>query len=192
MKKVTIIGLIAVVVIITASIVYAVGSTRISGQAGAAIDLKAYLSGDLTEVQVPVSVANTSWTYGTGANAVNVIYADTVTIADDANDTLDLYASGTLLDIYNRALTMEAIKFLYVKNNSADATLRLFGEIDVNDINIMSEPNDIINIKPGGHFLWMDPSAAGLSLTEDPNLFIDHNGTGTSTMAVDVIAMGLD
>ena len=120
-----------------------------------------------------------------------MIYADTVTIADDANETLDLYASGSLLDIYNRALTMTALKFLYVKNNSEDATLRMFGLDDV-DIGLMTDPNDQINIKPGGVFLWIDPSAAGLDITTNKNLLIDHNGTGTDSMAVDVIAMGLD
>lgn len=177
--------------LIVCSIVYAVGSTRISGQAGANIDLKVYLAGDLSEAQVPISVANMSWTYGTGASQINIVYADSTTLADDANDTLDLYASGSLLDVFNRALTIEGLKFLYIKNNSSDATLKVGGGAS-DDLDIFAATSDIALIKPGGVFLWTDPSAAGLDITTNKNLKIEHDGTGSSTMAVDVIAMGLD
>jgi len=168
-----------------------VGSTRLGGQAGVVIDLKAFLAGDLSEFQVPVAVGNVDWAYGTGAGAINIIYADTITLADAATTTLDLYASGTLLDIFNRALTMAALKFLYIKNKSADATLKVFGGASL-DIGILVATNDILTIKPGGSFLWADPSAAGLVITTNKNLKIEHDGTGSSTMDVDVIAMGLD
>jgi len=124
---------------------------------------------------------------------VNVIYADKVTLADGANTTLDLYASGAegLLDIFMRALTMTALKFLYLKNNSADATLLAFGGA-VLDIPIMGTTSDIEKIKPGGWYCWADPSAAGLLITTNKNLYLEHDGTGSLAMIVDVIAMGLD
>ena len=183
--------LICLLCCIMASVVYAVGSTRISGRAGVEINLKHYLSGDLAETMVPVQIDNSSWSYGTAANAVNVIYADTTTLADGANTTLDLYASGSLLDIFKQALTIEAVKFVYIKNNSADATLKVGGGAS-NDLDIFAATSDIALIKPGGVFLWVDPSAAGLDITTNKNLKIEHDGTGSSTMDVDVIAMGLD
>jgi hypothetical protein len=176
---------------ILASVIYAVGSTRISGRAGVEINLKHYLSGDLAETMIPIQVDNQLWTYGTAANAVNVIYADTATLADGANTTLDLYASGSLLDIFKQSLTMEALKFLYIKNNSSDATLKVGGGAS-NDLDIFADTSDIALIKPGGVFLWADPSAAGLDLTTNKNLKLEHDGTGSSTMDVDVVAMGLD
>jgi hypothetical protein len=168
-----------------------VGSTRLGGQAGVVIDLRAFLAGDLSEFQVPVAVGNVDWAYGTGAGAVNIIYADTITLADGANTTLDLYASGSLLDIFNRALTMAALKFLYIKNKSSDASLKLFGGA-ATDLGIIANTSDIVVVKPGGVFLWTDPSAAGLVTTTNKNLKLEHDGTGSSTMDVDVIAMGLD
>jgi hypothetical protein len=168
-----------------------VGTTRIAGHAGCQIDLKAYLSGDLAEANAPLIVANLGWSYGTSANAVQIIYADTVTLADGGNTTLDLYASGTLVDIFGRTLTMTAIKFLYIKNNSADATLEAFGGVAL-DIPIVKDTSDVISIKPGGIFTWADVSAAGLDITTNKNLYLVHDGTGSSTMDVDVIAMGLD
>lgn len=189
MKRLT--TLIVAVIILTAGIVYAVGTTRITGQAGPEISIKAYLAGNLSEAQVPVSVSNAGWSYGTSASQVQIIYADTTTLADGANTTLDLYESGTLLDTFNRALTIEALKLLYIKNNSADATLKVFGGV-ATDLDIIGDTSDIVLIKPGGTFIWTDPSAAGLDITTNKNLKLEHDGTGSSTMDVDVIAMGLD
>jgi hypothetical protein len=166
-------------------------ATRITGTAGARIDIRAFLAGDLAETQAPVLVDNFGWTYGTGSNQVQVIYADTVNLADGANTTIDLYASGSYLDVYNQALTITALKFLYIKNNSSDATLLLFGGAS-NDLDIIADTSDKVKVKPGGVFLWVDPSAAGLDITTNMNLKIEHDGTGSSSMDVDIIAMGLD
>jgi hypothetical protein len=168
-----------------------VGTTRITGVAGATIDIKSYLAGDLSESQVPLVVANTSWSYGAGANQANVTYADTITLADANSTTLDLYASGTLLDIHNRALTMTALKVLYLKNNSTDATLNVFGGAS-NDIGILAATNDILAIPPGGTFVYTNPASAGLVITTNKNLKLTHNGTGSSAMTIDVVAMGND
>lgn len=169
----------------------AVGTTRITGNAGPAIDLQAFLAGDLSERRVPVIVSNFGWTYGTGANAINIVYADTINLGDGANTTLDLFASGTLLDVFNRVLTLEAIKFIYIKNNSDDATLLVLGTA-VTALDICSDKSDIIEVKPGGVFLWLDPSAAGLDCSVNKNLKLEHDGTGSDSMDVDVIVGGLD
>lgn len=171
-----------------------VGTTRVSGNAGAMIDLAMFLAGDLTELKGPIKIATPKWIYGTGAGAVNVIYADTITLADGANTTLDLYASGSLLDIFKQDLTMTALKFLFLRNNSEDATLLAFGGL-ANDITVltgMTTENVVLNIKPGGHICWSDPSDAGLVITTNKNLKLEHDGSGSSSMDVDVVAMGLD
>lgn len=168
-----------------------VGTTRLNGNAGPLMDIKAFLAGDLSEANVPVIVSNFGWSYGVGVNAVNIVYADKVTLADAANETLDLFASGSLLDIFGRALTLSAIKFLYIKNNSADATLLVLGTA-VTAVPICSDPSDIIEIPPGGVMLWLDPSAAGLVVSTNKDLKLEHDGTGETAMDVDVIAMGLD
>ena len=168
-----------------------VGTTRIVGKAGPLIDLVHYLAADLAELPAPLKIAAQNWTYGTNANQVNIIYADTTTLADGANTTLDLYASGSLLDIFNQALTLESLKLLYVKNNSSDATLKVGGGAS-NDLDIFAATSDILLIKPGGSLIFTDPSAAGIVTTTNKNLKIEHDGTGSSTMDVDVIAMGLD
>jgi hypothetical protein len=167
-------------------------ATGISGRAGALLDLIYDLDIEIgDDLRASLNLAATKWTYGTGANQVNCVYVDQTSLADGANTTLDLYASGSLLEVFKRALTMTAIKFLYIKNNSSDATLQVFGG-SANDIGICAATNDIVKIKPGGIFVWIDPSAAGLDITTNKNLKIEHDGTGSSSMNVDVIAMGLD
>jgi len=168
-----------------------VGTTRITGQAGPAIDMTSFLAGDLTEMQVPVILNNMGWTYGTGANQVNVVYADTVPVGNAATVTIDLNASALYLDVHTRALTLEAVKFVYIKNNSTEATLEILGT-GATSLGICKVNTDVIVIRPGGIFMWTDPSAAGLDCEPTVSLKLTHDGTGTDGVNVDVIILGLD
>ena len=169
-----------------------VGTTRTSGNAGVSIDLTAFLSGDLSEIRVPALVNPFGWSYGTGANAVEIVYADTIVLTDGSNTTLDLLASGALLDIFGRALTMSAIKFLYVKNTSTDSSLLLGGGAAL-DLDIWADTSDITIIQPGGVFLWADPSASGVSTAANKNLYLEDDAAGAAgNKPIEVIAMGLD
>lgn len=168
-----------------------VGSTRVTGNAGSKIDINAFKAGDLAQTQVPIIVDAFGWTYGTSANQIQIIFADTVTLADGANTTISLYDSGTYLDIFGVALTLSSLKYLYIKNNSSDATLKVGGGASA-DLDIFSDTSDILLIPPGGIAVWVDPSAAGTVCSTNKNLKLEHDGTGSSTMDVDIIAMGLD
>jgi hypothetical protein len=169
-----------------------VGITRISGEAGPKISLRSYVAGDLAERSALLEIALQPWTRGTGAAQVDVIYQDSISIADGANTTLDLYASGSLLDIWLQALTMETLKFLYIKNNSADATLLVGGGASL-DLLLFANTSDIVKIPPGGDaILYNDRAGSGILLTTNKNLKLTHDGTGSSAMVVDIIAMGLD
>ena len=169
----------------------AVGTDRITGHAGPAIDLKAFLAGDLTQMEVPVILNNMGWSYGAGANAVNVVYADIVPVGNGATVIIDLNASALYLDVFTRALTLEAVKFVYVKNNSADASLELLGTA-VTGLGICKVITDVIVIKPGGTFMWTDPSAAGLDCNPLVSFQLTHDATGADGVNVDVIIMGID
>lgn len=171
-----------------------VGTTRIVGKAGSIIDLTAYLAGDLSELSSgQILKAAKKWQWGTGAGAVNVIYSDTITLSDGGNQTLDLYASGALLDVYNQALTMTALKFLYIKNNSTDSNLQVGGGVSL-DIGIFADTSDKLIIPAQGDaILWNDPSAAGLVITTNKNLLLTDDGSGgAGNKLIDVFAMGLD
>ncbi len=168
-----------------------VGTTRISGNAGASINLTAFLAGDLSEIRVPAIVNSFGWAYGTGASSVNIIYADTITLTDGGNDTLDLFAGG-LLDIFGRTMTMAAIKLLYIKNTSTDSDMTIGGGV-ANDLLVFADTSDKVLVPSGGIFMWSDPSAAGVVTTARKNLYLLDDGAGAAgNKYIEVIAMGLD
>ena len=149
-------------------------------------------SGDSGLIVTPKTVINInesiSWTFGTGANQANVIFQDSRS-TDDTGETLDLFASGSLLDMYGNALTMANLKFLYVKNTHATLILELFGNTSL-DLLILSGTTDALEIVPGGHFVWVGPTAAGIDMSTNKNLFVAATTAGTITY--DVLAVGLD
>ena len=165
----------------------------ISGKAGSFLDLIYDLDVELSEdLRSHLKIPASRWANGTGAGQVQVIYAATTQLADGANSTLNLKDSGSLLDVFKQALTMTAIKFLYIKNNSDDATLLVGGGASL-DLDIFAATSDIHKIPPGGDAILLnDPSVAGIDVTTNKNLKIEHNGTGSDTMDVDIIAFGLD
>jgi len=138
-----------------------------------------------------VLLNNMSWSYGAGANAVNVVYADIVPVGNAATVTIDLNASALYLDVFTRALTLEAVKFVYIKNNSADAGLEILGT-GATSLGICKVNTDVIVIPAGGIFMWTDPSAAGLDCAPTVALKLTHDGGGADGVNVDVIIMGLD
>ena len=155
------------------------------------MDITAFLAGDLSEIRVPAIINPFGWSYGTSANQVNVVYADSITLTDGGNDTLDLFAGG-LLDIFGRTMTMSAIKLLYVKNTSTDSGLTIGGGV-ATDLLIFADTSDKVLVPSGGIFMWADPSAAGVVTTARNNLYLLDDGTGEAgDKIVQVIAMGLD
>lgn len=172
-------------------------ATSISGKAGAVFDLIYNLDVDLSkDLRAHLKIEASRWSYGAGAGAVNVVYADIITLAQPNGDveivTLNLKDSGSLLDVFKQALTMTALKFLYIKNNSADATLKVGGGNSL-DLDIFMAKTDILLIKPlSSAILLNDPSAAGVSVADNYNLRLEHDGTGDDEMDVDIIALGLD
>jgi len=171
----------------------AIGTTRLNGRAGVEMNITHYLAGDLSEGCEKVLLSAGSWAYGTGANAVNLIYAANISLANagPGAETLDLYA-GALEEIFSRAtMSMTALKFLYIKNTSTDAVLSVGGN-STNDLDIFTATDNVLFINPGGTFLWTDPSAAGMDITTNKNLYLTHDGGGDDAVVVNVIAMGLD
>lgn len=167
-------------------------STALTGNSNVVINIQNKKALDLDTVLDTLNInTGISWAFGTGANQANCLWHDTRTLADGGTETIDLYASGTEVDAFGGALTMAALKLLYIKNNSDDATLKVLGTA-VTAIPILSDPSDIIEIGPGGFLLWALPTAAGLDITTNKNLKIEHDGTGSDTMDVDIVAMGLD
>lgn len=163
--------------------------TGLTGNSNAVINLEYKDDLDLGSVLDKLDIkTGITWSYGTGANQANLLFHDSRS-TDDTGETLDLFASGSLLDAFGNALTMAAIKLLYIKNTHASLVLEVFGNVSL-DLLIMDSTADAIQIQPGGIFLWIAPTAAGVVTSTNKNLFIAATTAGTITY--DVVAMGLD
>lgn len=163
--------------------------TALTGKSGANVFLEYSGAAEIATPKLTLSVnAAVTWTYGTGANQINCLFQDQRS-TDNTGETLDLYASGALLDCFGNALTMENLKMLYIKNTHATLILELFGNTSL-DLLIVSGTTDALEIPAGGHFLWVAPTAAGIDLTTNKNLYIAATAAGTITY--DIIAAGLD
>jgi len=128
---------------------------------------------------------------GTGADQADTLFHDERTLADAANETLNLYDSGTLTDSVGNALTMETLKVLLLENTSSDASLKV-GAAASNAVGLFADSSDIEVIKPGGHMLWTAPDATGLDVTTNKNLKLEHDGTGSDDLVYRIVLIGVD
>lgn len=135
-----------------------------------------------------------NFTNGTGANQANVIWHDNRTLQDpptaDANETLDVN-DGTLTDAFGDAVTVAKLKAIYVKNNSADANL-LIGGATATQLELFADPCDILKVRPGGEFFLTSPDATGITVGNNSDLKLAHDGTGSSSLTYDIILIGVD
>lgn len=148
-------------------------------------------SGDLSTPTDQMNITRAiEFTSGTGANQADVLFADSRTLADGANEVLDIYASGTLLTPLGTALTMTKAKAIYVYNTSADASLLIGG--GTTPLAICADGSDILKLPPGGKLVFTAPLAAGIATTTNKNLKFEHDGTGSSTLTYEVVVIGID
>jgi len=133
---------------------------------------------------------NITFANGSGADQAQVIFHDLRSLADDANEVLDFYASGSLLDPLGTALTMTKLKFLYVKNTTATAGASLHIGGGTVAAGLFDDITDILILPPQGTLLLTWPS--GLTITTNKDINFLHDGTGTAACTYEIIAMGND
>jgi len=137
------------------------------------------------------NIANfsTAFTDGEGANKAELVYHDTVTLADGASTELDL--AGSLSDVFGDSVVFTKLKAFLLKNTSADASLH-YGHSAANQVPIVVAAGDGGIVGPGGFVLNVNPSAAGFAITAGTGdlLKLEHDGVGTDTMDVDVYLLG--
>jgi len=170
-------------------------STNITGRTGVIIDLKNVeaLTTKLSEVLDELGIdTNIKWSFGVGIKECNVLYHDKITKPATETETLNLFDSSgpALQDAFGNDLTMTAIKFLYIKNTSADLKVTAFG--GTGGLLIMDGISEAMKLEPEGFMLWACPTLAGIVVdTTNKNLKLTV-GTGTGNAIIDVVAMGLD
>ena len=126
----------------------------------------------------------------TPAAAADVVFQDNRTLADGTNETLDIH-DGSLSDAFGDAVTIDELKMIYIKNNSADANL-LIGGAAATQLGLFSDVSDVLVLRPGGELLLTAPAVAGIDVTTNADLKIAHDGTGSDSLTYDIIIAGSD
>lgn len=170
------------------------GSTGLTGRTSVVIDLKNVKKQDLNEVLDELNIdTGIKWSWGTGPKQANCLFHD--------NDEAD-YTSGKVKNIhatdlkgaFGEEITLNNLKLLYVKNTHATLELHILGGTTPIQIcptvETPTDPLPVIKIAPGGFELWINPTEAGLDVTENFNLKFQAGSEGTVTF--DYALMGLD
>ncbi len=164
-------------------------STNLTGNTSVVIHIKNQKSIDLNTILDTLNI-NTGihWTFGTGANQANLLWHDSRS-TDATGETINVYNGGTEKNAFGTALTMTAIKLLYIENTHATLTLEVLGGSSA-DVAICANNSDIIEVPPGGFLFWTCPTAAGIVTTTNKNIKLASKAAGTITF--DIVLLGLD
>ncbi|MER7126743.1 hypothetical protein [Micrococcus luteus] len=117
---------------------------------------------------------------GAGAGQADMVWSDQRTVAASGTDALDL--AGSLVGPFGTTLTFARIKMLVVfaaTGNTNNVNVVTPGS---NGVPLFLAASDGIAVKPGGAFVWYDPSAAGVVVTPATGdlLNVVNSGGGTS------------
>lgn len=127
---------------------------------------------------------------GTTANKINLIFHDEVALAGGANHTKNFH-DGTLTNKVGQTITMDIFKGIYVKNKSTDSTL-IIGNSGANGLALFGAVAHTIVLQPGGEWIFLAPDASGVDCSVNADLKFEHGNEGASAPGYDLIAVGVD
>lgn len=143
---------------------------------------------DLTTAAAPVDVAQQlNFVNGAGAGAADRIFLDTRTVTASSTDSLDL--AGSLTDPFGAALTFARIKGLIVVARATNVTDIRITRPASNAVPLLSAAA-YIAVRPGGLFVWMDPSAAGVVVTPATGDLLDMVNSGATDAVYNIAVIG--
>jgi len=132
---------------------------------------------------------NNAFTAGAGLDQCNLIYAETITLAASATQTLDLTA---LTDNLGNAIAFAKVKGLLIVAAVANTNNVLVGNAASNAWFAWCDAaTDVIKVLPGGVMLLVAPTAAGFAVTASTamNLKLANSSSGTA-VTFDIMILG--
>tara|TARA_R110000787_G_scaffold104030_2_gene210738 strand:+ start:4777 stop:5286 length:510 start_codon:yes stop_codon:yes gene_type:complete len=164
-----------------------------------ALDLKFALQlvGSLTNAQAlttPSDPVNQKYTIpfsnGTAANQGNMLWHDQRTIAASGTENLDM--AGSLVSEFGTTITFTVLKGIVVYAATANTNNVDISRPSSNGLVLFAAASDkLAGIRPGGLFAWIDPSAAGLTVTAGSgDLLTFTNSAGSTGVTYDVWLFG--
>ncbi len=160
---------------------------------GVNVQLDALLTSalDLSTVSSPLTIAqHYPLSSGTGANQADKAWSDTRTLAASGTENLDL--AGVLTDAFGATITFVKVKAMLIRAASGNTNdVLVGGHATTAFVNWVSDPTDVVVVKPGGLFLLVAPNAAGYGVTAATgDLLKVTNSAGTTGVTYDVAILG--
>ena len=119
---------------------------------------------------------------GTGINQGNMLWHDQSTLAASAAETHDL--SGGLTSVFGTAIVFTVIKGLVVYAAPANTNNVQVTRPASEGVTIFLAAGDGLSVRPGGLFVWIDPTAAGIAIgagaSDDLTFTNSSGGTGVT------------
>lgn len=163
----------------------------VTGAVSLSIDLRDVRTSDKESADIKVATSlSQAFVDGTGAGAINKIWQDTRSLADGANEALDLSptaSSGVL-----GAVTFAAVKLIYIRAATANTTTLTVSRTTTTGSAIFAADGDALApLKAGGVFLFTDPSAAGVVVAAGDTDTITVTNSAGAGASYDIIVGGI-
>jgi hypothetical protein len=146
---------------------------------------------DLGTITYPFSTsASTAFTAGTGAGAIDRVYADERTLAASGTEDIDL---ATYTDVFGAAVSMARIKAVYIKADAANTNNVQVTRPASNGIPWLMAAGDGIALRPGAWQMWGSGSAdaTGVVVTAATgDLITITNSAGTTGVTYKIVILG--
>ncbi len=152
------------------------------------------LSLGLSQIQDLLNITKSyRFTDGSDDNQIDQMLHRTDQILAPAG-TQDFDLRGVLNDGLGQLVTLSSVKGLFVNNKSAlntDAVLEI-GAASYNAwAELFGDMLDTIKVKPGGIFLWVDPTAAGVSVPAGEDILQVKNAGSADNATFDIVILGV-
>ena len=135
-----------------------------SGTLSAILNLDLVNAGDIsTAKDQPRKTLSAVFADGTGINQANNVYHAQRLLTTGQSEDLDL-AGGGLLNPFGNALTFTKVKAIVIFALAANTTILTLSR-PTNGLPFFGAVGDALDLKPGGIFMFIDPSAAGVAVT---------------------------
>lgn len=147
-------------------------------------------------------LTKTTFATGTSASQAERMWSSKARAIDGgADETIDIYDLGSLnigtgagLDALGEAITFSGIKGIYIENISGSAGSLIVGNDGTTAAwNSLFSASDTasITLAPGAVFCYMNPTAAGLAVTDTSNHLLKMAASGGS-LTYNIVLIGID
>ena len=147
---------------------------------------------DLGTVTFPFSASGgVSYTSGTGAGAVDMVFTDERTLSASATEDLDL--AGSLTGALGTTLTFARIKAILITAAAGNTNNVQVTRPSSNGVPFLMAAGDGIALRPGAGFCWVTGTAdaTGVAVTAGTgDLITVTNSGGTTSVTYKVVILG--